>query len=79
MARDIESTIYHCMVLSSDLPDEAIAQVAVAAGIVMNNYYRSPHMPLAVKANEDTIFGKSWDITQRVDHWNPAKNPSHAV
>lgn len=76
---DIESTIYSCTVFSSNLPADALAQASVAVGVVMNNYFKSAHMPLAVKANEDTIFGKSWDITQRVDHWDALKNPAHAL
>lgn len=63
----IKSKVYDCMVISRDLPEEALQLCAVACGVALNNYFHSAHMPLAVRNNDDTIFGRSYDVTQRVD------------
>ena len=67
---EIPSKIYCVTVLSGDLPDDALRACAIACGIAINNYFQSAHMPTAVKGNPDTIFGKSWDVCQRVDDWS---------
>lgn len=63
----VDSKVYDCVVFSRDLPEEALQLCAVAVGVALNNFFHSAHMPLAVRNDDDTIFGRSWDVTQRVD------------
>lgn len=79
----VPSKVYSITVLSNDLPDDALRACAIACGIAMNNYFQSAHMPTAIKGDPNTIFGKSWDICQRVDDWKSYrdslnKSPTHS-
>ena len=59
---------YSMMISSFNLPHKVLQACAVACGVVLANYYPSEIMPLAIKDN-DTIFGRSWSVTQRVHDW----------
>lgn len=56
------------MISSFNLPHTVLQACAVACGVVLANYYPSNIMPLAVK-DDDTIFGRSWSLTHRVQVW----------
>lgn len=64
----IKSKQYSLMISSFNLPHNVLQACAVACGVVLANYYPSSIMPLAVK-DDDTIFGRSWSVTHRVQLW----------
>lgn len=64
----IKSKQYSLMISSFNLPHNVLQACAVACGVVLANYYPSNIMPLAVK-DDDTIFGRSWSVTHRVQLW----------
>lgn len=64
----IKSKQYSLMISSFNLPHTVLQACAVACGVVLANYYPSNIMPLAVK-DDDTIFGRSWSVTHRVQVW----------
>ena len=64
----IKTKHYSLMISSFNLPHTVLQACAVACGVVLANYYPSGLMPLAVK-DEDTIFGRSWSVTHRVQVW----------
>ena len=64
----IKSKQYSMMISSFNLPHTVLQACAVACGVVLANYYPSNIMPLAVK-DDDTIFGRSWSVTHRVQVW----------
>lgn len=72
MAR-IKSKQYSLMISSFNLPHTVLQACAVACGVVLANYYPSNIMPLAVK-DDDTIFGRSWSVTHRVQVWEALSN-----
>lgn len=64
----IKTKQYSLMISSFNLPHTVLQACAVACGIVLANYYPSSIMPLALK-DDDTIFGRSWSVTHRVQLW----------
>ncbi len=72
MAR-IKTNQYSMMISSFNLPHKVLQACAVACGVVLANYYPSSIMPLAVK-DDDTIFGRSWSVTHRVQVWEALSN-----
>ena len=64
----IKTKHYSLMISSFNLPHTVLQACAVACGVVLANYYPSNIMPLAVK-DDDTIFGRSWSVTHRVQVW----------
>ena len=72
MAR-IKTNQYSLMISSFNLPHEVLQACAVACGVVLANYYPSELMPLAVKY-DDTIFGRSWTVSHRVQDWEAKSN-----
>lgn len=71
----IKSKQYSLMISSFNLPHKVMQACAVACGVVLANYYPSNLMPLAVK-DDDTIFGRSWSVTHRVQVWEALSNKS---
>ena len=64
----IKTKHYSLMISSFNLPHTVLQACAVACVVVLAKYYPSNIMPLAVK-DDDTIFGRSWSVTHRVQVW----------
>lgn len=71
----IKSKQYSLMISSFNLPHTVLQACAVACGVVLANYYPSSIMPLAVK-DDDTIVGRSWSVTHRVQLWKALTDKS---